>query len=78
MGKLIEILFHPPPMPPIHLPLAARLVPGVQEAIWKAYEVVYYRGVYDGFIAGVLLTLLFVPSIKNRVAKGASDVLPHL
>ena len=78
MGNLIDLLFKPPPIPPIELPLPARLVPGVRMTIAKAFELAYYRGVYDGFLAGVLATLLFLPSIRNRVAKGVAHALDHL
>jgi len=78
MGHLIELLFKPPPMPTLDLPVAARLLPAIKVAIFKALEIIYYRGVYDGFIAGVLLTLLFVPSIRSRVIKGAGSVVEHL
>ena len=58
MGHLIDLLFKPPSMPPIELPLPARLVPGVRTTIARAFELAYYRGVYDGVVAGVLVTLL--------------------
>ena len=77
MGHLIDLFFNPPPMPPIELPLPAAMIPGVRQTIAKAFELAYYRGVYDGFVAGVLLTLLFVPSIRSRVIKGATHVLDH-
>jgi hypothetical protein len=75
MGHLIDLLFKPPPMPPIELPLSARLVPGVRMTIVKAFELAYYRGVYDGVVAGVLVTLLFLPSIRNRVTRGIAHAL---
>jgi hypothetical protein len=78
MGHLIDLLFKPPPIPPIELPLPARMLPGVRQTIVKAFEIAYYRGVYDGFVAGVLVTLLFVPSIRSRVIKGATHVLDHI
>ena len=78
MGHLIDLLFKPPPLPPIELSLPARLVPGIRTSIVKAFELAYYRGVYDGFVAGVLLALLFVPSIRGRAAKGAAHVVEHL
>ena len=80
MGHLIDLLFNPPLMPPIELPLPARLLPGVRVTIAKAFELAYYRGVYDfGLVAGVLVTLLFVPSIRSRVIKGgATNVLDHV
>ena len=78
MGHLIILLFKPPPIPPIELPLPARIVPGVRSTIAKAFELAYYRGVYDGLVAGVLLTLLFVPSIRGRIGKGATHVADRL
>jgi hypothetical protein len=51
MGRLLDLLSKPPPLPPIELPRPARLVPGVRTTIVKAF-VVYYRGVYDGLVAG--------------------------
>ena len=77
MGHLIDLLFKPPPMPPIELPLPARLVPGVRTTIARAFELAYYRGVYDGFVAGVLVALLFLPSIRTRVTKGIAHALDH-
>jgi hypothetical protein len=53
-------------MPPIHIPLPASLLPGIQSTIAEAYKLVYFRGVYDGFIGGVLLALLLAPHIRNR------------
>jgi hypothetical protein len=78
MGKLIEMFFKPPPFPEITFPMAAKLIPGIKITVAKAFEMAYYRGVYDGFIGGVLVTLLFVPSIRSRVIKGASNVIDHL
>lgn len=78
MGKLIEILFQPPPMPPLDLPLPARLIPGARVAIRQAFELAYYRGVYDGFIAGVLVALLFVPTLRGSLIKGAAHVASNL
>jgi hypothetical protein len=78
MGRLIGMFFKPPPFPEITLPIAARLLPGIKVTIEKAFELAYYRGVYDGFIGGVLITLLFVPSIRSRVIKGASNVIEHI
>ena len=78
MGKLLDILFSPPPIPPIELPLPARVVPGIKTTIAKAFVFAYERGVWDGFVAGVLVTLLFVPSIRQRALKGASYVIDQL
>jgi len=78
MGRLFDLLFNPPPMPAIDLPIAARLLPGVKLTIAKAFELAYKRGVLDGLMAGVLITLMFVPSIRSRVIKGASNVAEHL
>jgi hypothetical protein len=78
MKYLFDLLFNPPPMPPIELPLPARVIPGVKTAIGVAFKLAYERGVFDGFIAGVLLTMLFVPSIRQRAVKGASNVIDCL
>jgi hypothetical protein len=78
IGHLLELLFKPPPIPPIELPLPARVVPGIRTTIEKAFVLAYHRGVYDGFVAGVLIALLFVPSIRGRVIKGAGNVLDQL
>lgn len=78
MGHLFRLLFRPPPMPPIELPLPARIIPGVKVAIGQAFELAYYRGVYDGLLAGVLVTLLFLPSIRSRLAKGAARAIDYL
>jgi len=78
VGHLVNILFNPPEMPDIELPMAAHLIPHVKMAIAKAFELAYYRGVYDGMVAGVLLTLLFVPTIKERIGKGAKNVVSNI
>lgn len=78
MGHLVNILFNPPEMPDIELPMAAHLIPHVKMAIAQAFELAYYRGVYDGLVAGVLLTLLFVPVIKERLGKGANNVISNI
>ena len=67
---MFDLLFKPPPMPPIELPLPARLVPGVRATIARAFELAYFRGVYDGFVAGVLVALLLLPPIRSRVPRG--------
>lgn len=66
MMRLIELLFSPPPMPDLILPLPARLLPHVKLTIQKACELFYYRGCFDGFIFGVLVALLFMQSRKAR------------
>jgi hypothetical protein len=78
MGHLIALFFKPPPMPPIDLPLPPRMASGVLSIIGKVYETVYFRGVFDGVIAGVLITLMFVPSIKSRALRGAANVVDHI
>ena len=78
MRYLFELLFHPPVMPTIELPLPARLIPGVRTTLGAAFKLAYERGVFDGFVAGVLATLLFIPSIRARVIKGASHVAENL
>jgi len=75
IDHLINILFKPPPMPDLDLPFAAKLIPQIKVAIGKAFELAYYRGVYDGFLAGVLVTLLFVPALRGKVAKGVTSAL---
>lgn len=78
MGHLINLLFSPPPMPEIDLPIAAHLVPGVKILIKQAFELAYYRGVYDGFVGGILVALLLVPSIKRRLIRGAGIVIDNI
>ena len=73
MRHLFELFFNPPPMPPIHLPLPARLIPGVKTTITAVFKAVYERGVFDGFVAGVLVTLVFMPAVRRRIEKGVSD-----
>lgn len=65
MRHLFDMLFTPPPMPPIHLPLAARVLPGVKVAIGEAFKLAYHRGLFDGFVAGVLLALLLAPLARR-------------
>jgi hypothetical protein len=77
VGHLITLLFRPPTVPPIELPMPAKLIPGVKIAIGKAFELAYYRGVYDGLIAGAIITLLFLPSLRKQLAKGVSNAVDH-
>ena len=60
-----------PPCPQSSFRLPARLIPGIRTSIAAGFKLAYERGVYDGFLAGVLVTLLFVPSLRARVVKGA-------
>ena len=39
MSRLFEILFNPPPLPPLNLPLSARTVPTVRATVLQAFEV---------------------------------------
>jgi hypothetical protein len=73
MERLLKLFFNPPPIPPIELPFPARMIPHIKLTIAKAFELAYHRGVLDGVIAGVLITMLFVPSIRNRATKGADN-----
>lgn len=73
MDNVFKLFFNPPPIPPIELPFPARMIPHIKLTIAKAFELAYHTGVRDGVIAGVLIALLFVPSIKNRLAKGNKD-----
>jgi hypothetical protein len=73
MWHLFTMLFSPPPMPEIDLPFLVRTIPGVKILISQAFELAYYRGVFDGFVAGVLATLLLVPSTRSQ-AKGHTHV----
>ena len=69
MMKLVEILFNPPAMPHLNLPLLPhRIEATVLSSLGELYRTVYYRGVFDGLIAGTLLTLLFVPKIRDRIS----------
>ena len=77
MGHIINILFTPPALD-VQYPFIARLVPALKVSVIKALELTYYRGVYDGFVAGVLVTLLFVPTIKNRFSEVASNAVSQL
>jgi len=69
MRYLFDLLFTPPPMPPIVLPAASHLTEGVMGSIAKAFELVYFRGVHDGFVGGVLVALLLAPHVR-RVSGG--------
>lgn len=66
MGRLLSFLFNPPPMPPLELPLPARMI----AAVSKAFELVYYRGVLDGVFAGAILALILMTAIRSRATKG--------
>ncbi len=78
MGHIISILFNPPVCPEIALPIPAYLIPGIRMTIAEVFKVAYYRGVYDGMVAGVLLTLFFVPSIRKGITRGASNAISSL
>ena len=74
MLKLVEILFNPPPMPHVDLPLLPhRIEASVLSTLAEIFRGVYYRGVFDGVIAGVLVTLLFVPKIRDRILRESED-----
>lgn len=66
MIRWIDFLFKPPDMPPIDYPFAARLAPGFLESVENAFRLAYHRGVFDGFVAGVLLSLLMVVRWTNK------------
>lgn len=70
---VIGKLFEPPEMPPIRLPLPARMVPAVKATIQQAFELAYHRGVLDGFFAGCLLVLVLTPAIRSRHARSAKE-----
>ena len=65
MQYLVDLLFSPPLMPPVHLPWPSHLLPGIQGAVTEVFRFAYYRGVYDGFVAGVLLYLLLAPHVRQ-------------
>lgn len=61
MGTVIDWFFSPPSMP--RIPLPPHMAEGVLDFIGESYKLVYLRGVYDGFVAGALLVLIFIPSV---------------
>ena len=65
MRYVFELFFKPPEMPPINLPLPASLIPGTKNALLEIYKAVYERGVFDGFIAGVLVAVLVIPAVRR-------------
>lgn len=69
MGRLFDILFNPPPMPPLDLPLPAQM-PAVRATVLQAFEMAYHRGCFDAFVLGVLVTVLFVPSVRVLRTEG--------
>lgn len=61
----LERLFSPPDIP-IDLPLAAR-IPAVKRTIVDAFKLAYVSGVWDGFVAGALLTtVIFLIATRRR------------
>lgn len=78
LAALFNFLFRQPAMPPISLPLPVRMIPGVRATISQAFTLAYERGVYDGLVAGILLSLLLLPTLRSQVIKGASNVLDHI
>lgn len=76
MGFIIDLFYHPPPMPPIHLPLPARMVPGVMGAISAAFKLAYDRGLLDGFLLGAVVTLIL--DRRAKIVKGISDATDYL
>lgn len=78
LASLFHFLFRQPDMPLINLPLPLRMVPHIRATISQAFTLAYERGVYDGFVAGVLLSLLLLPSLRSQLIKGASNVIDHI
>lgn len=66
MQHIFDMLFAPPVMPPFDLPMAARFVPGAKVAIAQAFTMAYHRGLFDGAVAGVLVTLLLSPLARRK------------
>lgn len=66
MWTLARLLFNPPPMPEISIPLKLNKVPGIMTTITKAFELAYYRGVLDGFVVGVILVMLVLVCMVIR------------
>lgn len=80
MNKLLQILFSPPQPPPIEFPpfVTAKLKAGILSAIVEALRTAYYRGVFDGLVAGILLMMLLFPSLRGQATKGVTSALSHL
>lgn len=67
MRHLFELMFPTPPLPPIVLPcMANHIAEGVMSTISEAFRLVYVRGVYDGFVGGVLVALLLAPHARRK------------
>ena len=78
MMRLIALFLTPPTMPPIDYPVAVKLLPKLKIGITKAFEFAYFSGARDGFVLGLALALLFLPSIRSRALKGANHVADNL
>lgn len=68
MGGLYDTIFRPPPMPPVHIPWLVEKAVGketAQATVVEACKFFYDRGVWDGFIGGALLVLIFAQSRKD-------------
>ena len=55
LAWIASAFFTPPPVPPIHLPLPARLVPQVERTIGEAVSGAYLLGVENGIALGAIL-----------------------
>ncbi len=60
MQTIFNTLFSAPDFPADLLP---HRTPGaILQAVQEAFRLVYYRGVYDGFLAGAIVVLVFLPT----------------
>lgn len=61
MGEILKLIFVPPPMPKFRIPRVYRMInPSFKEDLGNAFNLVYFRGVYDGFIACSVVALLVI------------------
>ncbi len=70
--SLLAFAFAPPVIENFWLPAGVHMIPGVRAAVEDMLRLVYYRGVYDGALAGVLFASafwLFVFAIVARRTK---------
>ncbi len=69
MMGLLETVFTVPSVENMWLPGAVHLIPGVRAAVDAMLKMIYFRGVMDGLLSGVLFTSAFwliVYAIINR------------
>ena len=66
MDDLIDILFAPPELPVVSLPLPGRVAKTLLKAIADSYTLAFRAGLWQGAIAGALLTTIVILGLSLR------------